>query len=109
MQVAFKVLKTMLEESYDLGRTSNHEMRDQIVEEVIVRNKVAKPQELTIYTVEELRQFPVGSKFCHSLLGRGEVVTKKGVRNAFMKFDSGVTHAFTADMFPWDMPMIYLG
>ena len=108
MQVNFKTLKSMMEQIYDLGHTSNFEMRDQIVEEVIAANKVAKPEELTIYSVDELKNFPVGSKFYHSLLGRGEIIVKKGVRNSFMKFESGVTHAFAADAFPWDMPMLHI-
>jgi hypothetical protein len=109
MYVSFKTLKQMIADSFDSGHSISLELKDEAIEDIIRKHKVAEPQELRIYTVDELRRFPIGSKFYHSLLGRGEIVTRQGVRGAFMQFENKVTHAFAADQFPWDLPMLFEG
>lgn len=105
MYVSYKQLVEMAKAAFDSGRNGPLEMREQAVDEIIAEAKIGPARDLRVYGVDELKQFAVGSVFHHSFLGRGEIVTKRGVRHPFMKFASGVTLAFTADAFPWDMPM----
>jgi len=108
MFVKYRTLQQMLREAFDAGLESSQEVRNQVVWDIICNHKVAKSPDLTIYTVEELRKFPVGSKFFHSFLGRGEIVNKKGVKAPFMKFENGSMHSFQTDQSPWDIPMVHL-
>ena len=106
MYVSYKQLVSMMETAFGSGQVCSLDSRDQVVEEIIQENKLGPERDLRVYAVDELRHMPAGTVFQHSLLGRGEIVTKRGVRQPFMKFDNGVTHAFAADTFPWDLPMV---
>jgi len=106
MYVSYKQLVEMANLAYVTGQSCTLDMKDQIVEEIINDGKLGAFRELRVFSIEELKLFPAGTVFHHSLLGRGEVITKKGVRQPFIKFDNGVTHAFSADAFPWDLPML---
>jgi hypothetical protein len=109
MYVPYKTLVQMLKDAYDEGRCSSLDMRNQIIEEIVDKHKVSTIQDFRVYSVEEMRNFPAGSKFCHSVLGNCEIIQQKGLRNCIMKFENGITHAFSVNGFPWDMPMIYMG
>jgi hypothetical protein len=109
MYIPYKKLVEMLHSTYSAGRTSSSDLREQVVEEILAEFNVAKLQDFRVYSVDELRNFPPGSMFCHSMLGKCEIIHKKGMRKPFMKFDNGATHQFSADSFPWDVPMVYLG
>lgn len=109
MYVPYKILVQMLQEAYERGRQGSAEMRSETVDDLIAMHKVCKVHDFRMYSVDELRQFPVGTRFCHSQLGPGEVVSKPGLRQPFMKFENGMAHQFSGDVFPWDMPMLYLG
>lgn len=109
LYIAYKELVKMLQDAYSAGQVSSFDLREQAVEEIMANYNVLKLQDFRIYSVEELSGFPPKSQFCHSLLGKCEIVHKKGMRKPFMKFENGSTHQFSTDSFPWDVPMIYLG
>ncbi len=106
MYVGYKQLVEMIGVAYDAGLSGALDMKEHVVDEIA--NEVGKSRELRIFAVEELRNYLAGSVFHHSLFGRGEIITKKGVRQPFMKFDNGLIHAFSADTFPWDVPMMLI-
>lgn len=108
MFVSFKTLKAMAEECYERGKDSTPEMREQHIEEVLARHAVSNAQEIRIYCIDELKRFKVGSKFHHSILGRCEIINKKGVKMPVMQFENGITYSFTQDGYPWTEPMLYL-
>lgn len=108
MRLTYKNLVKMLGDGYDAGTKNCPELRDQIIDEVVAEVTGNKIRDLRVYLVDELKKFPVGSKFVHSVLGVGHIVVKKGVRLPVMEFDVGVNHAFSIDQFPWNLPMACL-
>lgn len=108
MKITYKQLVAMMGDAVRAGQVGSCETRNQDVEEIISAHDVADPQELRVYAVAELQTYPPGTEFFHSALGKGKIVNKRGVRSSFMQFESGASHSFTTDQFPWDMPMIRL-
>ena len=103
-KITSETLSGMLKAAYEAGAANSLDLCDQMIDEIINDG-----ERWRIYTVDELKRFPPGSKFCHALLGKGEIAIKRGLRQPFMRFANGAAHGFAADAFPWDMPCLYLG
>lgn len=104
MNVPNKVIRQAVEDAYDAG----YQGRDTaaVVGELVdaIRAKVPLEQVERIYTAAELADFPIGTKFKHSVLGACEVVeTYDKVKG--MYFGTAGTAFFKKDGPPWDKPM----
>ena len=109
MKIKVKQLTSMLNQAYCAGQGNSSELREELIDEILYENKITQGRDLRVYSTIELNEYPVGSKFYHSLLGEGEIVRKEGVRQLMMKFSSGVVHSISTDAFPWNLPMSYMG
>lgn len=108
MYISFANLVEMCDEVKSVAGSSSNELREQTIEEVLVKYKVTKKEYARVYNAEELRRFPVGSMFQHSKFGKGEVQSKKGTKGNFITFECGQALKFN-DPLSWSDPMLFLG
>lgn len=105
MRISRKTLVVMLGDAISAGRRSSFDLRGQAVEEILSNHGVVKLHDPKLYSVMELKQLPLGTKFHHPVFGIGEIVRQDGIRDSFMKFENQM-QAFVIDEFPWNMPML---
>lgn len=110
MNISFDNLVSSMKELYYVANGTSLEMKEQSIEDVLVKNKIIKKQEPRIWSAAELQKMPVGSRFFHSSLGNGVITREKEVKNNFMKFDNcKIRFMFLEEGNPWNMPMTFLG
>lgn len=102
----------MLSLAYDYGYTGGD--RREAVLAILDHYKITKDyvatakeeEESRIYTVEELKKMPVGTRFLHSLLGTCSIAQLQNGKK-YMMFDGpGIAlGGFNVDDYPWDHPL----
>ena len=117
MEVTLTTLSEILSEAYDSGYSGTDEQRSEIIADILDRHKIYekddkpppekdKPDvDFREYTIQELRDMPVGAVFQHSTLGKCRVQKRHG--DKYMAFDNpGLQPAgFNVDGYPWHLPM----
>lgn len=104
MELSLENLLEIIREAFDAGLTGTPDLRPQIEEELLARFKVKIKANIKVWTVEKLREMPVGSIFDHSLKGRCSIAEHSNGAK-FMQFQSGKAIEFTSNSDPWDKPM----
>lgn len=108
MFIPYSKIVEMIKEARSAGVVNSGDSAQQIIEEIFVKNGVLESNYFRIYTVNELNEFPCGSKFFHPFFGEGVISSKYGLRKQFMTFREG-SYGFLQDIFPWDLPIAYVG
>lgn len=123
MEITTSKLSAMLSEAFDGGYENIEHDKEKIErdKEKVVLNILArynineaddkplpkvKDDDFRIYTVEELKQMPVGATFLHSVLQKCTIL--RTTDEKYMNFDSPglAPAAFNHDgLYPWDIPM----
>lgn len=106
MDISTERLKNLLGEAFELGYQNSAELKNQLLEELMLRaeTEVSLEDKYKIYKVEELRNQPVGAVFQHMTRGRGWIIQKHD-GSKWMEFQKGSVVGFNQDGDPWDRPM----
>lgn len=94
-------LKLLLIRAFDKGGSLSTVFREECIEELLAHKDRVIAEELRVWTVEELRQQEVKTRFYHPELGDGIVIGGK-----CMAFRGNYVYGFMTDEYPWDIPML---
>ncbi len=112
MAAALKMqqLRGIILKAYEDGNAGCLELKDQYADELLQqlveemsKTKTGFSSELRIYTVEELKKFPLGTVFEHSRLGKCWVDGTEKVKT--MTTEDGHTFHLMENDEPWNEPM----
>ncbi len=104
MEISIERLRTLLGEAFDTGYQNSAELKDQLLDEILLRWQSQKEEQYRVFKVEELRQMPVGAVFHHTTRGRGWIISKAD-GSKHMQFEKGQVVGFSQNADPWDRPM----
>jgi hypothetical protein len=103
-------IRQLMGEAFKAGNVNCCDSEEECVNEILAKhgNDGSEPiveEESRIYASGELKQFPEGTRFQHSVLGECTVAQRKDTKYmAFADIGLGVA-GFKSDGYPWDQPM----
>lgn len=109
MLYSVAIIRQMLAEAFDAGSTSPCELKDDCVNDIMVKYENAaadsSKSDMRIYQIAELHKMPDGTRFEHLTLGKCIIRSKNQTK--FMEFEN---HAlapggFNVEDYPWNQPM----
>lgn len=104
MELSYEKINRMLSKAFDYGQNCTLDMKIELIEEICKDFNIKNTEEiLRNWTLEELKNCPIGSIFHHVQYGRCWVVGDD--REKYMQFRSGRKAKFEIDSDPWNMPM----
>jgi hypothetical protein len=103
IQIAFDKLKNLIGEAYESGYRGSLQMKEQEIDGLLEKYEVSSNGGFRIWTIEELREMPVGTLFDHLAMGRCFIESR--LDRHIMQFNRGEERLFNHNGNPWDIPM----
>ena len=116
MAAALKMqrLREIILKAYENGNAGCLDLKDQYADEALqelveemAKSKGVGTGELKVYTVEELKKFPLGTVFEHSRLGKCWIDGTEKIKT--MTTEDGQTFHLMENDEPWNEPMRQIG
>ncbi len=102
MRFSEEKLVKLLSEAFCFGQNCPYDLKDQVVEEILLSNQTTQKDSWVILPFSELRCLPSGRKIFHSMFGDGVITIKNGER--FVQF-SNFRIEIAEDGWPWDQKL----
>jgi len=96
-------------EVYEAGMSGSGDLRENAIEEVLVKNNISLADKWKVYTTEELSKMPIDTVFIHSMWGRCRIAQRPDGEVKFMSFVGRGPVDFRSNLDPWDKPMKLVG
>jgi hypothetical protein len=110
MKMTMGKIRQLMGEAFKAGNVNCCDVEEECINEILSKHDGDGAdsfieEEARVYTADELKQLPEGTKFHHSSLGDCTIAIKKDQKHmVFADTDLGPA-GFKVDSYPWDQPM----
>lgn len=109
MYIKFSDLVDVCESVFDYAKGGCNDLKDDIIEEALIKYKFQKPSHPRVYDISEIKKFPIGTKLYHSSFGRGEIQERKvGNKNCLCSIFENGQVIKTTEAQLWNFPIFIL-